>query len=242
MRRLRRLRPNKLVTGLTPSPGIKGAHRNVRSFVLREGRLTSGQQRALETHWAAYGLTPVGVLDFDEVFMRRAPVTLEIGFGNGDNLLAMACAEPQADFLGIEMHRPGIGRLLHRAAEAGLSNLKVVRADAVEVLQRHIAAAALERVVILFPDPWPKRRHHKRRLMTPAFVGTLAAKLHLGGLLHLATDWREYAEAMRVAVVGSGEFEPAGDTEPVPQILQTRFERRGRDAGREAIRLSYRRV
>ncbi len=242
MRRPRRLRPNNLVTGLTPPPGIKGAHRNVRSFVLREGRLTSGQQRALETHWATYGLTPAGMLDFDKVFTRRAPVTLEVGFGNGDNILAMACAEPQADFLGVEVHRPGIGRLLRRAAEAGLSNLKVVRADAVEVLQRHIADAALERVVILFPDPWPKRRHHKRRMMTPAFVGTLAAKLRPGGLLHLATDWREYAEAIRVTVAGSGEFDPAADTASVPQILQTRFERRGREAGRKAIRLSYRRV
>ena len=240
MRRLRRPPLNNAVAGLTSPRGVAGARRNVRSFVLREGRLTSGQQRALEAHWPVYGLVPDGVLDFVAVFGRCAPVTLEIGFGNGDNLLETACAEPQADFLGIEVHRPGIGRLLRRAAEAGLSNLKVVRADAVEVLHRHIADAALARVVILFPDPWPKRRHRKRRLLNHKFVETLAAKLRPGGLLHLVTDWRDYADSIRKTVAGCGRFEPvAGDA---VRTSRTRFERRGHEAGRDTIRLLYRRV
>ena len=221
-------------------------HRGIRSFVLREGRLTRGQQRALDAHWSAYGLEPDRargeVLDFTAVFGRRAPVTLEIGFGNGDNLLAMAAAEPHADFLGIEVHRPGIGRLLSRIAEMTLSNLKVIRDDAVEVLQNHVAAAAFERVLILFPDPWPKRRHHKRRLLKPAFIDTLADKMCAHGVLHLATDWHEYADSMREVVAASRRFELVGDGTRPPWRPETRFEMRGRKAGREAVNLLYRRL
>ncbi len=218
------------------------AHRGVRSFVLRDGRLTRGQRRALVAHWSTYGLAPDGVLDLAAVFGRRAPVTLEIGFGNGANLLAMAAAESEADFLGIEVYRSGIGRLLCAAAETGLINLKVIRADAAEVLQRNVADNAFARVLILFPDPWPKRRHHKRRLLTPAFIATLADKMHPGGVLHLATDWREYADSMRAAVAGDGRFEPIGDGGRPAWRPETRFEARGREAGREVANLLYRRA
>ena len=219
-----------------------GRNRVVRSFMLREGRLTSGQQHALDEHWPTYGLVPEEVLDFRAVFGRLAPVTLEIGFGNGDNLLAMAVAEPQADFLGVEVHRPGVGRLLLGAVEAGLSNLKVIRADVVEVLREHVAPSAFARVLILFPDPWPKRRHHKRRLVTPPVIAMLAGRMCSGGMLHLATDWREYADSMRTVVAGSGQFEPVSNGRRPAWRPETRFEARGREAGRETVNLLYRRI
>ena len=224
------------------SPALSLRNRVIRSFVLREGRLTPGQRRALDVYWPVYGLAPEGVLDFEAIFGRRAPVALEIGFGNGANLLAMAVAEPRTDFLGIEVHRPGIGRLLSAAAAAGLSNLRVIRADAAEVLRHHVSDAAFERVLILFPDPWPKRRHHKRRLLSPGFASLLAARIRPGGVLHLATDWREYADSIRAILAGSGRFEPVGEGSRPAWRCETRFERRGREAGREVVELLYRRV
>ncbi len=223
---------------------VQASRRGVRSFVLRESRLTPGQWRALEVHWPAYGLMPGApgdLFDFAAVFGRRAPLTLEIGFGNGDSLLAMAASEPQSDFVGVEVYRPGIGRLLRGAAEAGLTNLKVIRADAAEVLQHHIADASFERALILFPDPWPKQRHHKRRLLTLPFITTLADKVRPGGLLYLATDWREYADSIREVVAGSGRFEPVGGGCSAGRT-ETRFEMRGREAGRTAVNLLYRRL
>ena len=184
-----------------PLQSGEATRRGIRSFMLRETRLTAAQRRALKAHWPRYGVAVDGLLDMDALFGRRATRTLEIGFGNGDNLLAMATAEPHNDFLGIEVHRPGIGRLLHLAAAAGLTNLKVIRADAVEVLREHVADRTFDRVLILCPDPWPKHRHHKRRLLSPSFVATLADKMRAAGTLYLATDWSEYAEWM----CGGGE-------------------------------------
>lgn len=215
--------------------------RGIRSFVLREGRLTRAQRRAIETCWQVYGLEAAGVFDLDAAFGRCAPVTLEIGFGTGENLLSMALAEPQNNFLGVEVHRPGIGRLLQGAASAGVSNLKLVRADAVPVMRDHIADGVLARVLILFPDPWPKHRHHKRRLLTPAFVVTLAAKISRGGILHLATDWQDYAEVMRGLVAASGYFGAVGDGSRPRWRAETRFETRGSSAGRKVTNLLYRR-
>lgn len=216
----------------------------IRSFVLRESRLTAGQRRALEVHGPTYCLSPREgeTLDLAAAFGRSAPVTLEVGFGAGDSLAALAAAEPQHDFLGVEMHRPGIGHLLHLAAERGLTNLRIIRADAVEVLQRHVVDDAFERVLILFPDPWPKRRHHKRRLLTPAFIATLADGMRPGGLLQIATDWPDYADAVRGTIEGDGRFEAVADDSRAVTRLDTRFERRGRAAGREIISLLYRRV
>ena len=145
--------------------------RTVRSFVIRAGRVTDAQQRALAEHWPRYGVnTPTEPLDLDALFGRCAHCTLEIGFGNGDHLAARAKAEPERDFLGVEVHRAGIGHLLHTAAAAGLTNLRIINRDAVEVLTDQIAPAALDEIQILFPDPWPKKRHHKRRLIQPGFA------------------------------------------------------------------------
>jgi tRNA (guanine-N7-)-methyltransferase len=217
----------------------------IRSFVRRQGRITAAQQRALTLWWERYGVTPVdGPLDLDTLFGRSAPRVLEIGFGNGETLAAMALAQPELDFLGIEVHRPGVGRLLRRAAELHLTNLKLLCQDAVPVLEQHLAAASLARVQIFFPDPWPKPRHHKRRLIQPAFVALLTDRLQPGGLLQLATDWEEYARQMLavlttapalVNTVADG-FAPRPDDRPL-----TRFEWRGQQQGHQVYDLVFRR-
>src|SRR5262245_42438776 len=164
--------------------------RRVRSYVRRGGRITDAQARAVVELWSRYGIdfTPKPP-DLDAVFGRNAGRVLEIGFGNGDVLLALAAAQPHRDFLGIEMHEPGVGRVLAQAARAGLTNLRLVRHDAVEVLEQQIPRESLDEVLIFFPDPWPKKRHHKRRLLQPGFVETLAARLRPHGVLRVATDW-----------------------------------------------------
>src|SRR5262245_6033320 len=169
--------------------------RRVRSYVRRGGRITSAQARAVVELWSRYGIDfAPQMLDLDAVFGRRAEHVLEIGFGNGDALLALATAQPQRDFLGIEVHEPGVGRLLAQAAHAGVTHLRVLRHDAVEVLEQQLAPQSLDEVLIFFPDPWPKKRHHKRRLLQPGFVATLAARLRPGGVLRVATDWEPYAQ------------------------------------------------
>lgn len=232
-----------------PTAAAQGLRRRaIRSFVLRQGRLTPGQQRALDQHWPRYGLDwppPTRPLDFDQVFGRRAPRVLEIGFGNGEVLLAGALAEPQRDFIGIEVHRPGVGRLLREASAAGVTNLRVFNADAVEVLREGIAAAALDEVRIYFPDPWHKKRHHKRRLIQPGFVALLAGRLRPGGLVHLATDWQDYAEQMLAVMQASPDFDNlAADAgfSPRPQWRPpSHFERRGQRLGHGVWDLLYRR-
>lgn len=219
--------------------------RTIRSFVLRAGRLTAGQQRALLELWPTYGIEEAqAALDLDFVFGRAAPRCLEIGFGTGDVIAALAEAHPDVDYLGIEVHPPGVGRLLLRAEAAGLRNLRVIRADAVEALSRSIADRALDEVLIFFPDPWHKTRHAKRRLVDAGFVAMAAAKLRPGGILRLATDWQPYAEQMlRVCnadpalvnlsaariFVARPEFRPT-----------TRFERRGERLGHRVWDLAYR--
>ena len=227
---------------VAPGFGVpSGKPRGVRSFVRREGRMTPAQRRAIEMYWPAYGLDVEGMLDFPALFGRDAPATLEIGFGNGENLLEMAVAEPGQNFLGVEVYRPGIGRLLHAAHAAGVANLKVMYADVVEAVSESMADASLSRVLILFPDPWPKRKHRKRRLLTPAFIATLAAKTSAGGLLHLATDRQDYAEQIRWVVAMSGYFEPVGGARPCWR-RRTHFEIRGDKAGRKITDLPYRRI
>ncbi|TCO76986.1 tRNA (guanine-N(7)-)-methyltransferase [Plasticicumulans lactativorans] len=171
--------------------------RRIRSFVRREGRLTSGQQRALDELWPRFGLAADGApLDLDATFGRHACRVLEIGFGNGESLATMAAAAPATDFIGIEVHRPGVGHLLMRIDALALDNVRVFCADAVEVLERRIPDASLDRLQVFFPDPWHKKRHHKRRLIQPDIVALFARKLAAGGVLHLATDWENYAEHM----------------------------------------------
>jgi tRNA (guanine-N7-)-methyltransferase len=221
--------------------------RGIRSFVIRAGRVTDAQRRALDELWPAYGVDfdDGRFLDLDALFGRRAPRTLEIGFGNGDNLAALAAARPAEDFIGVEVHRPGVGRLLLRAREAQLANLRVIAHDAVEVLQRMIAPGVLDAALILFPDPWHKKRHHKRRLVQPPFVELLASRLRPGGTLALATDWTPYAEWMLEALAAVPRLENLAHdgrfvTRPAWRV-PTRFERRGERLGHDVHDLAFRR-
>ncbi|MEX1080667.1 MAG: tRNA (guanosine(46)-N7)-methyltransferase TrmB [Halofilum sp. (in: g-proteobacteria)] len=216
--------------------------RPLRSFVLREGRLTSAQQRALTELWPRYGLTPNGTLDFSAIFGRQAPVWLEIGFGNGEALHHMAGLYPEIDFVGIEVHRPGVGRLLNALERDGLTNVRVICADASEVIRGHIARGALERVLVFFPDPWPKKRHHKRRLIQPDFTAELVRVLPSGGMLHLATDWADYAEHMQAVLTAEPGLENTADggARRPEYRPQTRFELRGVNKGHAVVDLLYR--
>ncbi len=220
--------------------------RGVRSFVTRAGRITPAQERALETLWPKYGLDPDGPIDLDALFGRRAARVAEIGFGNGDHLLALAQAHPEQDFLGIEVHRPGVGRLLLRLEAQGVGNVRVVCHDAVEVLERYLPGPCLDEILILFPDPWPKKRHHKRRLIQPAFVGLLAERLKSGGTVRLATDWAPYAEEMLTHLAAETRLRnlaPDGGYVPRPGERQaTRFERRGERLGHAVWDLAFSRA
>ncbi len=220
------------------------AHRPIRSFVMRAGRMTVGQSRALADLWPGYGVeysaTP---LDLDALFGRRAPRTLEIGFGNGEHLAKLAAAHPERDYLGIEVHRPGVGHLLMLAEKTGLTNVRVSDHDAVEVLREQIPAGGLDEVLVLFPDPWHKKRHHKRRLIQPPFVELLASRLRPGGVFRLATDWEEYALQMLEVLRGSSSFtnlSPSGDWIPRPEErAPTRFEKRGERLGHGVWDLAF---
>jgi tRNA (guanine-N7-)-methyltransferase len=220
--------------------------RRVRSFVRREGRLTTGQQRALDSLWPRFGIAPDGgPIEAARVFGRTAPVTLEIGFGNGESLAWQAEHRPERDFIGIEVHRPGVGHLLGEIERRGLGNIRIFNEDAVEVLEQSIPPDSLDTVQIFFPDPWHKKRHHKRRLIQPAFLRLIASRLRPGGLLHLATDWDDYARQMQsVLREAAALFEPDGP-QPIPERPAhrpaTRFERRGERLGHRVSDFLYRR-
>ena len=220
--------------------------RKIRSFVRREGRLTAGQQRALQDLWPRYGLETQSLLDLDDIFGRSAPRTLEIGFGNGDALLAMAANQPETDFIGIEVHRPGVGRLLRELKQRALTNVRVIREDAVPVLEHSLPDDSLDRLLLFFPDPWHKKRHHKRRIVQPAFIELLARKIARGGILHMATDWEDYAQHMLDVMgqstafrncAGTGHYTPRPDYRPV-----TKFEQRGQRLGHGVWDLVFERV
>lgn len=198
--------------------------------MLRQGRISNAQQRAIETLLPRWGIPfRAQAIDLNTVFGREAPKILEIGFGMGETTATFAAAHPEIDLLGVEVHTPGVGSLLKRVAELGITNLRVIQHDAVEVVQHMIAPASLRGVHVFFPDPWPKKRHHKRRLLQPPFVSTLADRLQPGGYIHIATDWQEYAE--QVLEVLQAEplvkntvqaFSPRPAHRPM-----TRFEKRG---------------
>lgn len=221
-----------------------GPQRTIRSFVLRQGRITRGQRTAFIRLMPRYGLDPAhGAFDFTSSFGRAARRTLEIGFGNGEALLALARAQPGEDFIGIEVHRPGIGRLLLALDAEQLANVRVVCADAVEVLQRCVPDASLDAVLLFFPDPWPKKRHHKRRLVQAEFIALLAQKLKSGGRLQLATDWPDYAAQMLAVLNNSPAFSNcAADGGYAPRPAQrppTKFERRGVALGHPVRDLAF---
>jgi len=222
-------------------------HRRIRSFVRREGRMTPAQQRALDELWPHYGADlPDGYIDPASLFARRAPLHVEIGFGNGETLLHMARAHPEVNYLGIDVHRPGAGRLILKLHSEALDNVRVICADATEVFDRHLPAGAVDAVYVFFPDPWPKKRHHKRRLLQPAFIRILLHVMKHGGMLYLATDWQHYAEHMIELlsstpalenINGRGNFSARFPDRPL-----TRFEQRGRDAGHGVWDLAFRRI
>ena len=220
--------------------------RAIRSFVLRQGRQTEAQKRAFTEHWPKYGLDYRGEpRAFDQAFGRSNPLVMEIGFGNGEQLLFAAEHEPQHDFIGIEVHGPGVGRLLNGLAEGNFPNVRVYQHDAVEVLKHEVADAALDEVRIYFPDPWHKKRHHKRRLIQPDFVALLCDKLKSGGRLHLATDWANYAEQMREVCAAESRLCPAMGADDAAIARpdwrrQTHFETRGLRLGHGVCDLLYR--
>jgi tRNA (guanine-N7-)-methyltransferase len=218
------------------TPGDAPFHRRIRSFVLREGRMTPAQQRAFDDHWSRFGLDYTGhERDLDATFGRHAPRVLEIGFGNGEALAWASEHDLARDYIGVEVHGPGVGRLMNALAARDASNVRLYKHDAVEVLENEIPVGSLSEVRIWFPDPWHKKRHNKRRLVQPAFVALLASRMAPGGLLHLATDWEAYAEHMRETMEAAEGWRnrvgPGETAERPAWRIETHFERRGTRLG-----------
>jgi len=221
--------------------------RKVRSFVKREGRLTNGQANALDKFWSVMGLTHEdGLIDSAVLFGNENPTVLEIGFGMGKSLVAMAKNAPQLNFIGVEVHRPGVGACISLAQEEGITNLKVYEHDAIEVLADCIADSSLTTVQLFFPDPWHKKKHHKRRIVSPEFVETIRQKLKIGGVFHMATDWENYAECMLADMnTASGyknlsennDYVPRPDSRPL-----TKFENRGQRLGHGVWDIQFQRI
>ena len=210
--------------------------RTIRSFVRRAGRLTTGQAQALQELWPVFGIDfSDELIDLDSVFGHAAPRVLEIGFGNGESLVEQAAANPSTDFIGIEVHEPGVGHCLLRAHAAGISNLRLSRHDAIDVLRHQIPDASLRRINLYFPDPWPKKRHHKRRILQHDFLQMLSRKIEPGGTFHIATDWQDYAEQIDELIGSDDSFRLSerrthGGGDPLDRST-TKFERRGLQQG-----------
>jgi len=210
--------------------------RTIKSFILRQGRLTHGQQRALDEQWPVFGIDyEEKPMDMAACFGNDNPVVLEIGFGNGESLLKMAAENPEQNFIGIEVHRPGVGHLLHLIQERGITNLRVMNHDAIDILQNQTPEHSLSRIQLYFPDPWHKKKHNKRRIVQPTFLDTLAKLLKQNGQIHFATDWEHYAKHMMTTLEAhelfensqaSNQFSPKPDYRPI-----TKFERRGHRLG-----------
>ncbi len=207
--------------------------RSIRSFVRRGGRITPSQKKALENDWPVYGI------DYSEAGLELPPdfaaVKMEIGIGNGDALIGMAADDPRSLYLGVEVHEPGIGRCLNGIREQRLENVRLIKHDAIEVLRHMIAPASLDRVLLFFPDPWHKKRHHKRRIVNEEFRDLLYRVLKPGGVLHVATDWQDYAEWIAGQFLGDARFDNLGDENGYAECPDyrppTRFEERGRRLG-----------
>jgi tRNA (guanine-N7-)-methyltransferase len=227
-----------------PAPVAEKAQRPIRSFVLRAGRMGSGQQRAMQTLGPQFTLPFQGDTGlWNQAFGREAPRVLEIGFGMGQATAQIAAQRPDWDFIGVEVHAPGVGALLREIGERGLTNLRIVQHDAVQVLEHMLAPASLAGVHIYFPDPWHKKRHHKRRLIQPAFVELLASRIAPGGWLHCATDWEDYAQQMLQVLGDSPLLEnTASGYAPKPELRPlTKFEARGLKLGHGVWDLLFKR-
>ncbi|OGA52156.1 MAG: tRNA (guanosine(46)-N7)-methyltransferase TrmB [Betaproteobacteria bacterium RIFCSPLOWO2_12_FULL_62_58] len=219
-------------------------HRPIRSYVLRQGRVSNAQQRAYDRLLPEFGIAfAPELLDLDRVFGRSAPKILEIGFGMGETTAEIAAAHPENDYLGIEVHTPGVGSLLKKIYERGLTNVRIVQHDAVEVLTHMIPLRAFDGVHIFFPDPWPKKRHHKRRLIQPAFVALLVERMKTGAYLHVATDWQDYAEQVLAVLSGEPRLRntAAGYVQRPDSRPPTKFEQRGLKLGHEVWDIVFRR-
>ncbi|ODN43433.1 tRNA (guanosine(46)-N7)-methyltransferase TrmB [Piscirickettsia litoralis] len=221
--------------------------RKIKSFVRREGRLTKGQEHALDKHWPNYGKTIAqGRFEPQQEFNNDLPITLEIGYGMGSSLVTMAKTMPNNNFIGVEVHRPGVGSLLLQMEQENVSNIRSYMEDAVEVLNQCIPDHSLSKVQIFFPDPWHKKRHHKRRLIQPEFIDLLSQKLTADAMIHLATDWENYAEHMMDVLsnhshfentAGVGEYIPRPDYRPL-----TKFEQRGQRLGHGTWDLLFKKI
>lgn len=215
---------------------VEQPHRPIRSYVLRQGRLTEGQQRAFQVLWPQYGLSlEQRPLRIPAIFGRETALTLEIGFGNGEALAEDAARHPEQDFLGIEVHTPGVGHLMIKLAEQASTNVRILHTDAMDLLRHHLPETSLDRVHLYFPDPWHKRRHHKRRIVQKGFADLIARALKPGGVIHMATDWEDYAKQMMAVFsdhrdfrnqAGKGNYSPRPETRPM-----TKFEQRGQRLG-----------
>lgn len=221
--------------------------RGIRSFVLRQGRMTEGQKKAYERSWSRFGLTrEQGMIDPRQIFGREAVLNLEIGFGMGLSLATMAEAAPEQDFIGVEVHTAGVGALLKEIEERKLENVRIYNIDANDVIDFCLPDASLDRVMLFFPDPWHKKRHHKRRLVQPEFVQRIRHKLRVGGIFHLATDWENYSEHMMEVMSESEGFAntmPEAGFSPRPKDRPlTKFEQRGLKRGHGVWDLLFRRT
>jgi tRNA (guanine-N7-)-methyltransferase len=218
-------------------------HRLIRSFVLRQGRVSTAQRRAVDTLMPKYGIPfSTNLLDLDQIFGRKAPKFLEIGFGMGETTIAIATSCPQNDYLAVEVHTPGVGSLLKQIEEQGLTNIRVIQHDVVEILQNALPPECLDGVHIFFPDPWPKARHHKRRLIQSDFITLLCRYLKPGGYIHAATDWEDYAGQILSVLSGEPQLRnTVVDYAPRPQYRPlTKFEQRGLRLGHGVWDLIFR--
>lgn len=236
-----------MTTSETKSNPEQPQNFRIKSFALRQGRLSSAQQRAIDTLWPTFGLdVNHTLLDFTQVFNREAPTIVEIGFGMGKSLAEMAQANPDKNYIGIDVHRPGIGALLKLIAEKELTNIRVFNHDAIEVLEQCIPKNSLAGVYLFFPDPWHKKRHHKRRILQPEFVQNIAQHLKIGGHFHMATDWENYAEQMMEVMSTAPNFRnTAGERAytPRPEYRPlTKFEQRGQRLGHGVWDLIFERI
>lgn len=219
----------------------------VRSYVRREGRITKAQSRALVELWPEYGIENAeGVLNFKQIYGRTVPNIMEIGFGDGRALVSMAADNPQCNFLGIDVYRPGVGSLLLQLKKFGLVNVRVMMDDAVTVIDKSIGKECLSKLLIFFPDPWPKKRHHKRRLVQRDFLAIAAERLSIGGYIHIATDWEEYAASMLALLQGESRLRNMsaadGFVERPAYRPQTKYERRGEGQGHRVWDVVFKRV